>query len=340
MKNWIVQIWYKQKPISWYVHILSPFSYVYRFIVAIRRKLIIQFLQQRTAVPVIVVGNIVVGGVGKTPMVIAMANQFKLKGLRVGIVSRGYGAQSRIFPCNVTAQSNPILVGDEPFLLAQRTECPVVIDPNRVRAVRYLLSHYACDVIISDDGLQHYAMARAVELLMVDGERWFGNGYCLPAGPLREPIPRWHQVDFVVCNGNQRENSPLQNSPMIYPMECIPVAMVQLTTGKIVSLDKMAEYFKGSIAAVAGIGNPGRFFTSLRGLGIHFNPHPFPDHYRYTLENFNFSENWVFMTEKDAVKCKPFAKPHWYYLKIDAMLPQAFWQEFYAHPVLKRLIDS
>lgn len=341
MKNWIVQTWYKQQPISWVAHMLAPFSCLYRSIVHFRRKLLTRFFQKKINVPIIVVGNIVVGGVGKTPVVIAITQQLKQKGLRVGIVSRGYGAKNKKFPCEVTPQSSSTVVGDEPLLLANRTGCPVVIDPNRVRAAQYLLDQYACDVILSDDGLQHYAMDRALELVVVDGDRWFGNGYCLPAGPLREPRQRLDEVDFVLCNGGQQKTDNSNNGlPKSYTINFKAKGMVQLTTGQVIPCSKINEYFSGTVAAVAGIGNPERFFISLRTLGLHYNIYPFTDHYPFTAQDFNFFENWVVMTEKDAVKCVAFSQPHWYYLKIDAMLSDAFWQDFFAHPVLKRLTNS
>lgn len=341
MKSWIVRVWYKKQPHYWGVVILLPFSYLYRFMVHVRRLLWISFFQKKIQIPIIIVGNIVVGGVGKTPVVIAIAQKLQQKGLRVGIVSRGYGSKNNKYPCSVKPQSNSVAVGDEPLLLSHRTGCPVVIDPNRVRAVEYLLENFACDVILSDDGLQHYAMDRALELIVIDGERGFGNGCFLPAGPLREPIQRLEEVDFVLCNGHQKKmvfsnNTVLNPYPIYFKAE----GMVQLTTGKLISCDKIEEYFTGTIAAVAGIGNPQRFFTSLSALGLHYNSYPFPDHYLFKAQDFKFSESLVVMTEKDAVKCRKFAQPHWYYLKIDAMLSDLFWQDFFAHPVLKRLMDS
>lgn len=197
MSTFMDQVWYGNHPLQW---VLSPFSWGYRLIVAARRWYLENFSQIKCPVPVIVVGNITVGGVGKTPLVVELAKRLQDKGLNAGIVSRGYGAKIKEFPYEVKPHDNANQVGDEPLLLAQKTQCPVVIAPDRPEAVRYLLEKHHCQIIISDDGLQHYRMGRAIEIAVIDGTRGLGNEFCLPAGPLREPAKRLQEVDFIVVN--------------------------------------------------------------------------------------------------------------------------------------------
>lgn len=212
MSSFLEQLWYgHHHPLQW---ILRPLSWVYSAIVSARRYFLQRFSQISCPVPVIVVGNITVGGVGKTPLVIELAKRIQQKGLRVGIVSRGYGAAIKQFPYEVQANDSALKVGDEPLLLAQKTKCPVVIAPKRTQAVRYLLEKHQSQIIISDDGLQHYRMGRAIEIAVIDGTRGLGNGFCLPAGPLRESAMRLEQVDFIVVNEGKWNNA--------YPMKLKP----------------------------------------------------------------------------------------------------------------------
>src|SRR3990167_5247181 len=199
------KLWYEKNAARF---ILWPFSLIYQAIFFIRRKYLQIFYRKSFDIPVIVVGNISVGGVGKTPVVIALSNELIKHGYKVGIVSRGYGCKVRDFPYEVKPTDAASLVGDEPLLLTKRTNSPVIIDPNRPRAVEFLLNNHVVDVIISDDGLQHYALSRKLEIAVVDGGRMFGNGCCLPAGPLRERPSRLKKVDFVVVNGDSEVKLP------------------------------------------------------------------------------------------------------------------------------------
>ena len=332
MPTLIEKIWYKNSPFRW---ILVPFSWIYQAACVLRRVMLTQFFQQHFSVPVIVVGNITVGGVGKTPLVIALANALTAKGLKVGIVSRGYGAKIRTFPHEVQKNSQANLVGDEPLLIAKRTECPLIIDPKRVRAIDYLVKQHPIDVILSDDGLQHYAMGRAIEIVVVDGQRGFGNGWCLPAGPLREPPKRITRSDFIVLNGEG--NEPVLSGGFIpqYAMQLQPEFLFNMVTGEACRIDSITS----TVAAVAAIGNPHRFFTTLKSQGLTIKEYAFPDHYFYKPEDLNFLESIVIMTEKDAVKCLKFARENWFYLPVSAKLPDSFWHSLYSHSQLKRLIN-
>ena len=331
MQTVIKQIWYKNTPISW---VLVPFAWIYQGVCSLRRVYLTRCRQRTFTVPVIVVGNITLGGVGKTPLVIELAKKFSEKGLKVGIVSRGYGARTRIFPHAVKPTSQSDEVGDEPLLIARRTACPVIIDPNRVAAIDYLLKNYPCDVVISDDGLQHYAMGRSLEIVVVDGARGFGNGRCLPAGPLREPINRIKQSDFVVINGAEKRQNIDSGSVRQYSMTLVPGPLVSLMDGKQYPID----FFTVPIAAVAAIGNPQRFFLTLKNLGCKIHEYPFSDHYFFKPEDFNFSEEVIVMTEKDAVKCKQFARKNWFYLPVEVKLSEDFWQAIFSNLQLKRLV--
>lgn len=304
-------LWYTRHPVRW---LLWPFSLVYRLIVRVRKAFLCRFRQTVFPVPVIVVGNLTVGGAGKTPLVAALARYFSERGFKVGIVSRGYGARPPAFPHRVSASDTPSVSGDEPLLLAQKTGCPVVIDPQRVRAVDWLLKTERVNLVISDDGLQHYALGRTLEIVVIDGQRGLGNGMCLPAGPLREPAGRLRSVDMVVVNGGKM--------PGAYTMTLEAQDVRRLTDDTGTSLTRLAQ----PVAAVAGTGNPGRFFATLSTLGIAHQPYAFPDHYPFVARDLVFSEATVLMTEKDAVKCRSFATQTMYYLPVEATLSQDFWE--------------
>ncbi|WP_237758072.1 tetraacyldisaccharide 4'-kinase [Legionella oakridgensis] len=316
----IDKFWYTRHPLRW---LLFPFALLYEFISKCRRFFLQRFCQQPIPVPVIVVGNLTVGGVGKTPMVIALAQQLCARGLRVGIVSRGYGAKVNVFPYEVTPDSKADEVGDEPLLLAKKTGCPVVIAPKRKHAVQYLLDTYQTQIVLSDDGLQHYAMARAMEIVVIDGTRGLGNGLCLPAGPLRESARRIKSADFVIVNGGEW--------PDAYRMELVAGKFIQLMSGQVLD----AFEFNEKVAAVAAIGNPQRFFTSLTKLGVQFKAYPFADHHRFQPEELRFSEKRIVMTEKDAVKCQAFATEHMYFLPVEAKVSDVFWKKFWSHKQLQ-----
>ncbi|MBA2652146.1 MAG: tetraacyldisaccharide 4'-kinase [Tatlockia sp.] len=314
------KLWYGKHPLRWG---LWPFAVIYRAITHLRRAYFLTFAQHKFPVPVIVVGNLTVGGVGKTPLVIALAKKFKEKGLRVGIVSRGYGAKLKRFPHEIKEDDTANQVGDEPLLIAEKTACPVVIAPKRVQAVQYLLDKYQSQIIISDDGLQHYAMGRAIEIVVIDGVRRLGNRLGLPAGPLRESASRLQKADFVVVNSGEW--------PGAYSMDLQATQLTHLVTGQAVNRDQLSM----PVAAVAAIGHPQRFFTTLQDLGITIIKYPFPDHHHFCKNDMQFAEKSVIMTEKDAVKCRLFAADSWYFLPVEAKLSDSFWQALWAHKQLQ-----
>jgi tetraacyldisaccharide 4'-kinase len=231
------------------------------------------------------------------------------------------------FPYEVTSNDNAHQVGDEPLLIAQKTVCPVVISPKRVEAVQYLLDKHHSEIIISDDGLQHYAMGRAIEIVVIDGQRGFGNGLCLPAGPMRETVSRLKKVDFILVNGS----APQPIFADTYRMDLVPGAITGLLSGQSVSVFDLEE----PIAAVAAIGNPQRFFALLARLGVRFKPYSFPDHHPFHAADLCLREKTVVMTEKDAVKCIPFASESMYCLPVEAQVEDKFWDTLWLHKGLQ-----
>lgn len=295
----LASVWYSpQHPMRW---VLWPLEMVYRLVFAVNRSCYTFGLKKTKdlPVPVIVVGNVTVGGTGKTPCVIWLANQLKDRGLRVGCVSRGYGGETADGPRRVNGSSDPLEVGDEPVLIAAATGCPVMIDPDRVAAGEALLAEKRLDVLIADDGLQHFALGRAFEIAVVDGERGLGNGACLPAGPLREPARRLDHVDAVVVNaGDWGEGS-------VFRMALVPSRVSQLSGN---GRRTLSDFRDTIVHAVAGIGNPDQYFEMLRAHKIRVIPHAFQDHARFEPSDLDFEdEHPILMTEKDAVKCRTFA---------------------------------
>jgi tetraacyldisaccharide 4'-kinase len=314
------QYWYGKHLLTF---LLLPLSWIFCGLVLLRRKLYMAGILHSTGfpVPVIVVGNITVGGSGKTPLVSALVHWLQAQGFKPGIVSRGYGGRARHWPQQVRPDSDPQMVGDEPVMLSRNCKVPMAVAPDRVSAVQALLSHSECDVIISDDGMQHYRLARDLEIAVVDGIRRFGNGFCLPAGPLREPQGRLRTVDFVVSNGLAMR--------MEFPMEVTATHVVNLVTGE----QQPLEYFRGhhGVHAVAGIGFPGRFFAYLRKQGLQIVEHPFPDHYAYKDTDLEYGDDCtVIMTEKDAVKCARYALANAWYMPVTAHLDDRFILSFRA----------
>ncbi|MEK6805687.1 MAG: tetraacyldisaccharide 4'-kinase [Pseudomonadota bacterium] len=267
--------------------------------------------------PVIVVGNINVGGSGKTPFVIWLVERLREWGWHPGIVSRGYGGRAGATPRLVAGESNPAECGDEPVLMARRLGCPVVVCPDRVAAVRALTRLGQVDVVISDDGLQHYRMARKLEFAVVDGTRGLGNGYRLPAGPLRESSGRLAEVNLTVVNGGGWKPPPLLNAPVL----CMRLTGTHAVAIAGSHTKPLAQFAGETVHAVAGIGNPTRFFSMLTQLGIKLVVHPFPDHHSYRPEDFAFGDDRpVLMTEKDAVKCQPFADARMWSVPVQAQI--------------------
>jgi len=318
--SWLERRWYSDQPAPC---ALKPFSSLYQFLA--KRKKNTDLLQAWVApVPVIIVGNISVGGTGKTPLTISLVERLKREGYKPGIISRGYKSKATTFPFDVTKADSPELVGDEPFMLAQRCQCPVIIDPNRPSAAQYLLDNYECDLIISDDGLQHYRLDRDIEVVVIDGERGLGNRALMPAGPLREQPERLHSVDLIISNGQLK--SMVAEAASIEEMHLQPTALKNCLTDEGMPLGALNGR---QVHAVAGIGNPQRFFNTLeQELKVTVIPHAKPDHSFYTVDDFQFGDNYpVIMTEKDAVKVTGFAQSHCWYLEIKAQLPESFYMQ-------------
>ena len=278
---WIQRHWERLTPVS---ALLVPVSLLFRVVSGARRAAYRAGLLRanRLAVPVVVVGNITVGGTGKTPLVLWLAAALKAHGRAPGIVCRGYGGASGA-PRAVGSDSDPYACGDEPVLLAQRSGCPVWTGIDRAAAARSLLAAADCDVVLSDDGLQHYALHRDLELCVVDGDAAFGNGWLLPAGPLREPPSRLSEIDAVIVNRGEDSSAVLaaarQFNPACLEMELKPRHFWNLRDRE---RRAVAGDFRGKrVHAVAGIGSPGRFFRQLQAMGLEFTPHVFPDHHAY-----------------------------------------------------------
>ena len=300
------KIWYQHSWLAWFLY---PVSLWYRLVVRLRRYYFLYIKSRyKFPIPIIVVGNITVGGVGKTPLVAFIAQQLCKQGYRPGLVSRGYGGKAAIWPQIVTVDSDPRMVGDEPVLLVTKTQCPMVVGPDRVQAVKVLLEHYSCDVIVSDDGLQHYALVRDMEIAVIDGERRFGNGLCLPAGPLREPVSRLKTVNYRVCNGGAAKAGE-------YSMRLVAGIIYRIDDpGRVMIPD---DLYHKQIHAVCGIGHPQRFFDSLRKMGFEFIEHVFPDHHHFGYADIDIEGDViVIMTEKDAIKCRAFSDHRHYCLPI------------------------
>lgn len=302
---------------------LRPLEVVYRWGVARRAAAYRDGRREvwRAAVPVIVVGNVTLGGTGKSPLVAWLGRYLAERGWRPGIVSRGYGGkagQGAAYPLHVTPQTPTIQSGDEPRMLARQTGLPVVADPDRPRGARALLEQ-GCDILLSDDGLQHLALGRDLELVVVDGRRGFGNQRCLPAGPLREPLSRLAEVDAVLVNGAPTFPPP----PGAWSFELEPVRWRSLSNGEAHPLEPLP--FQGPVHAVAGIGNPERFFATLAALGVEAKPHAFPDHHRFAARELEFQEALpLVMTAKDAEKCDALELENAWVLEVEAAPPEDF----------------
>lgn len=315
--------------------VLLPLAALFAAVVALRRLAWRHgwLSAWRAPVPVIVVGNLTVGGTGKTPLTLALVERLQAAGWRPGIVSRGYGG-STTYPAQVSAAALAAEVGDEPLLLARRTNVPVVVDPLRARGVRALLAATDCNVVLCDDGLQHYALARDIELVVIDGQRGLGSGWPLPAGPLREPASRLAEADFVVVNGDWQAPGCAPAGAHVLRLQ--PGHWQPVPANASCSLDAadmMPEPPRpgDTVHAIAGIGNPGRFFSLLQRLGYHVLPQAFPDHHAYTAEDLRRQPpHPLVMTEKDAVKCAGIAPAECWYLPVRAELPDAFWSALLA----------
>ena len=306
--------WYGEAPVPLGARLLAS---VYAVVTSARRWLYRKgwFGRSHPGVPVIVVGNITAGGAGKTPLAIALVERLRSEGWNPGVASRGYGRTDVADAVWVDADTAPSIGGDEPVLIARRTGARLRADRDRAAAAK-ALAEAGCDIVICDDGLQHYRLQRDIEIEVVDGRRRYGNGQLLPAGPLRELPERGSQCDFRVINGGEAGFGE-------WPMRLLADRAVPVRGGRPRPLDSFAGH---RVHAVAGIGNPDRFFTMLRGLGIAVVPHAFADHHRYRAADFEFGSPLpVLMTEKDAVKCAEFATDAFHSVPVQAELPEGFW---------------
>lgn len=307
--HWLQNHWYRITPLHL---ILIPASALFRTLVALRRAMYRSqiFSSDQLLLPVVVVGNISIGGTGKTPLTLALAQQLSARGWQPLIVSRGHGRQSKE-PQQVSPGSTAQQVGDEPLLMARRGICPVWVGRDRAAAAHAAIrANPQCNIVLCDDGLQHYRLQRDVEIAVIDGSRGFGNRFLLPAGPLREPVARLHTVDAVVVNGE----APL---PGQYAMHLSGDVFHNLLNPERTATAN--DFLETRNHAVAGIGNPGRYFQHLERLGISFTPHPFPDHHPYEAGDLAFADcDAILLTEKDAVKCTTFADSRYWVLRVDA----------------------
>ncbi|MGL5598055.1 MAG: tetraacyldisaccharide 4'-kinase [Aeromonas sp.] len=309
----LARLWYSNSGWRW---LLAPFSLLFAIISGARRYAYRRGWCQRyqAKIPVIVVGNISVGGNGKTPVVIWLVEQLQARGFRPAVVSRGYGGNAPHYPYRLDESSTTAQAGDEPVLIARRCGCPVVVAPKRADAVRLLEQSGEVDIIITDDGLQHYGLARDIELVVIDGVRRMGNGCLLPMGPLREPISRLKRVDAIICNGAQPATGE-------YPMQLVAADLRRVRDDAPLSAPLL-----GPVDALAGIGYPPRFFASLMAQGYQLDQQvAYGDHHPFDRQELvgRFGHKPLLMTEKDAVKCREFALDNWWYLPVSAELPTA-----------------
>jgi tetraacyldisaccharide 4'-kinase len=318
----LIEAWYRERPRP---SPLQPLSALYGAVIRLRQRAYrLGWLSSaRVGRPVVVIGNLTVGGTGKTPLTLWLASELRRHGFEVGIVSRGYGGSNGSQPRLVDPSASWREVGDEPLILARRSGCPTMVGGDRVAAARALVTR-GVDVILSDDGLQHLRLARECEIVVIDGARGFGNGRLLPGGPLREPPARLRDADAVVVNG------PALHASLAHALAPGTLLTMALAATEALRLDgaeppRPLAAFRGQrVHAVAGIGNPARFFAELRACGIEPIEHPFPDHHPFAAGELEFADQLpVLMTEKDAVKCAAFANPRLWYVPVSAQLSSA-----------------
>lgn len=317
MTNPVDRLWYGSGRPLW---MLWPLAWLYRWVAARRRQqALVSPGSEPLAWPVVVVGNITAGGTGKSPLTAWLVETLRDAGWSPVILTRGYGGKSDGYPLLVTPDSSPSQAGDEPVMLAHQCGCPVVVDPKRYRGGRWAIAEKLGNILVCDDGLQHYALPRNLELAVFDGQRGTGNGAPIPVGPLREPVDRLGSVDFVITNGD----SPLAlEHPAQYCMALQPTALRNLLSGE----TRPAQWLSGrKVRAIAGIGNPQRFFQTLAALGAEVRSKGFPDHHRFESQDLTAEpDELLVMTAKDAVKCLDIAPPNTWVLDVKAQLPEAF----------------
>ena len=322
--SFLERAWHERA--GWLI-LLWPVSVLFQALTAIRRAA--QQSKQRPAyltAPLIVIGNISLGGTGKTPLLITLSQELQKQGFKPGIISRGYGGDAPSYPFAVNIDSDVSQSGDEAFLIAEKTGCPVYVDPDRSAALQALLLHEDVDVVLSDDGLQHYNLYRDLEIVVVDGQRLFSNGFCLPAGPLRESMNRLKEAQHIVVNGEPAREI-LQLAGAI-KMQLEPRSLVNMVSGEKRPFAGAPFNMGNRLQAVSALGNPQRFYALLERLPYQVEMFSFPDHHRFTAEDFEQEgidmHQPVVMTEKDAVKCRQFAKNNFWYLSVEVNLESQF----------------
>jgi tetraacyldisaccharide 4'-kinase len=324
--SFLERAWHERA--GWLI-LLWPVSVLFQALTAIRRAA--QQSKQRPAyltAPLIVIGNISLGGTGKTPLLITLSQELQKQGFKPGIISRGYGGDAPSYPLAVNSDSDVSQSGDEAFLIAGKTGCPVYVDPDRSAALQALLLHEDVDVVLSDDGLQHYNLYRDLEIVVVDGQRLFSNGFCLPAGPLRESMNRLKEAQHIVVNGEPAREIPQLAGASKMQLE--PRSLVNMVSGEKRPFAGAPFNMGNKLQAVSALGNPQRFYALLERLPYQVEIFSFPDHHRFTADDFEQEgidmHQPVVMTEKDAVKCRQFAKNNFWYLSVEVNLESQFFE--------------
>ena len=324
--SFLERAWHERA--GWLI-LLWPVSVLFQALTAIRRAA--QQSKQRPAyltAPLIVIGNISLGGTGKTPLLITLSQELQKQGFKPGIISRGYGGDAPSYPFAVNIDSDVSQSGDEAFLIAEKTGCPVYVDPDRSAALQALLLHEDVDVVLSDDGLQHYNLYRDLEIVVVDGQRLFSNGFCLPAGPLRESMNRLKEAQHIVVNGEPAREIPQLAGASKMQLE--PRSLVNMVSGEKRPFAGAPFNMGNRLQAVSALGNPQRFYALLERLPYQVEMFSFPDHHRFTADDFEQEgidmHQPVVMTEKDAVKCRQFAKNNFWYLSVEVNLESQFFE--------------
>ena len=322
--SFLERAWHEKA--GWLI-LLWPVSVLFQVLSKIRRA--VQQTRKRPpniTAPVIVVGNISLGGTGKTPLLITLTQELKKQGYKPGIISRGYGGEASSYPLAVDSDSDVRQSGDEAFLIAEKTDCPVYVDPDRSAALEALLAAEDVDVVLSDDGLQHYKLYRDLEIVVVDGQRLFSNGFCLPAGPLRESMSRLKQVQHIIVNGDRAKEIPALKEASTMRLE--PRSLVNLLSGEKRPFSGAPFNMGNKLQAVSALGNPQRFYDILERLPYQIETFSFPDHHNFAADDFEQqgidAHQPVVMTEKDAVKCRQFAKNNFWYLSVEVNLESQF----------------